>query len=172
MYPYNSRYASLIQHNPTTNEPFIELPAPLSNFRLTPPRLDDTDAILPIMNDLTVCVNFASPPYPYLREHSEGWLRARILDYEEVMQSVKQVEGEVGFVNWFALRHIREVLPDGTDIFVGDAGLMREDAFVEIKDPEARAARATINKNLPTGDPEIVWTIGGESSFIDASIFD
>lgn len=160
MYPYNSRYASLIQHNPTTNEPFIELPAPLSNIRLTPPRLEDIDATLPIMNDPRVYLNFSGPPYPYLREHSDEWIRARVLDYEEVMKSISQVEGEVGFLEAFPLRHIREFGSDGTETFLGDIGLSREDVFREIKDPEARAARVTANINLPTGDSEIVWTIG------------
>jgi hypothetical protein len=162
MYPYNSRYESVLQYNQATNEPFIPLPAPHSNIRLTPPRMEDTDAILPIMNDLSVCMNFGSPPYPYLREDSEKWLGTLVAEYEEAMQHIEKLEGEVGFVETFPLRHIREVGPDGTETFIGDIGLSRENVFHEIKDVEARAAMANTNANIPPGDPDIVWVIGGE----------
>ncbi|KDN40576.1 hypothetical protein RSAG8_08048, partial [Rhizoctonia solani AG-8 WAC10335] len=74
-YPYNRRYAGTVQHNPQTNEPFIALPAPYSNIRLTPPRLSDADDIMVIMNTPEIIMNFATPPYPYLREHCDGWFR-------------------------------------------------------------------------------------------------
>ncbi|KAG8782662.1 hypothetical protein FRC12_020581 [Ceratobasidium sp. 428] len=160
MYPYNSRYKSILQYNSVTDEPFIALPAPHDNIRLTPARMSDTDAILPIMNDPTVCMNFANPPYPYLREHCDEWLTKRIADYEEVMKVIKKTDEKVGFVDIFPLRHIREVGPDGTETFLGDMGPAREFAWNEIRDPEAKAARNNANANLPPGDPEIIWTIG------------
>jgi hypothetical protein len=161
-YPYNSRYAAILQHNTKTNEPFIPLPAPYSSIRLTPARLDDADAILPIMNNPEVYMNFATPPFPYLREHCDVWLQDRVRDYEKSLIHIKNVDGEVGFLDEFPLRHIREVAPDGTETFLGDIGLIREKGFIEIQDSEARAARSITNVNLPPGDPDIVWTIGGE----------
>ncbi|KAG8712835.1 hypothetical protein FRC08_014023 [Ceratobasidium sp. 394] len=160
MYPYNSRYESVLQYNPITDEPFIPLPAPHSNIRLTPARMGDVDAILPIMNDPSVCMNFANPPYPYLREHGEEWLEKRVAEYEEVMKVIKETDGKVGFVDIFPVRHIREVAPDGTETFLGDMGLAREFFWNDIRDPEAKAARNNINANLPPGDPEIIWNIG------------
>ncbi|QRV97664.1 GNAT family acetyltransferase [Ceratobasidium sp. AG-Ba] len=160
MYPYNSRYKPVLQYNPVTDEPFITLPAPHSNIRLTPPRMSDADDILPIMNDLTVSINFASPPYPYLREHCDAWLEKVVDQYEKAVETIKKTGEEVGYIDIFPLRHIREVAPDGTETFLGDMGLAREFAWNEIRDPEAKAARFNANSNLPPGDPEIIWTIG------------
>ncbi|CAE6378706.1 unnamed protein product [Rhizoctonia solani] len=159
-YRYNSRYVDIVQHNSKTNEPFIALPAPYSSIRLTPPRLDDADEILPIMNNPEVIMNFATPPYPYLREHCDGWLQDRVRDYETAMVHMSNVDSDLGFLDSLPLRHIREIGPDGTETFLGDIGLIREYAFCEIKDQEARAARVNTNMNLPPGDPDIVWTFG------------
>lgn len=160
VYPYHPRYAAILQHNPVTNEPFIVLPAPHSNIRLTPARLDDADAILPIMNSPEVAMNCGGPPYPYLREHCDAWLRDRVHDYEKAMVDIRNAQGDAGHIDAFPLRHIREVAPDGTETFLGDIGLTREGAFLEIQGVEARAARACVNQNLPPGDPDIVWTMG------------
>lgn len=46
-------------------EIYLELRAPLSNFRITPYRPSDVDAHVGIMNDPTVISNLISPPYPY-----------------------------------------------------------------------------------------------------------
>ncbi|KAG9084645.1 hypothetical protein FRC07_013582 [Ceratobasidium sp. 392] len=138
MYPYNSRYESVLEYNPVTDEPFIALPAPHSNIRLTPARMSDAEAILPIMNEPT----------------------KRVADYEEVMKLIRKTDGEVEYVDVFPLRHIREVGPDGTETFLGDMGPAREFAWNEIRDSEARAARTNANANLPPGDSEIIWTIG------------
>ncbi|KAG8729205.1 hypothetical protein FRC11_009281, partial [Ceratobasidium sp. 423] len=154
------RYADAVQRNPQTNEPFIPLPAPYSNIRLTPPRLEDADDILTIMNTPEMVANFATPPYPYLREHCDEWLRDRIRDYENSMVYITSIDGDVGFLDTLPLRHIREVGPDGTESFLGDIGLIRENRFFEIRDEETRAAKAKRNINLPTGDPNIIWTFG------------
>ncbi|QRW20980.1 GNAT family acetyltransferase [Rhizoctonia solani] len=139
-YPYNPRYAGAVQHNSKTNEPFIALPAPHSNIHLTPPRLDDADDILPIMNNREIFMNLASAPYPYLREHCDARLRDRVRDYENAMAHI----------------HIREVAPDGTETFLGDIGLVRECEFCEIDDKESRADAVNTDMSLPPGDPRII----------------
>ncbi|KAH7334555.1 GNAT domain-containing protein [Rhizoctonia solani] len=159
-YPYHRRYAGIVQHNSHTNEPFIALPAPYSNIRLTPPRLEDADEILVIMNDPEVAINFATPPYPYLREHCDGWLGDKIREYQAAMVHLTNVDGNVGFLDLLPLRHIREVEPDGTETFLGDIGLIRENGFLDIRDAEARVAKVNMNLTLPAGDPNIVWTFG------------
>ncbi|KAG8744719.1 hypothetical protein FRC11_013333 [Ceratobasidium sp. 423] len=159
-YPYNRRYAGIVQHDPQTNEPFIPLPAPYSNIRLTPPRLEDADDIMAIMNNLDIVMNFAGPPYPYLREHCDQWLQDRVREYESAMVHITNVDADVGFLDSSPLRHIREVGPDGAERFLGDVGLTREDVFCEIQDGEARAAKVNMNVDLPPGDPNIVWTFG------------
>ncbi|CAE6456031.1 unnamed protein product [Rhizoctonia solani] len=159
-YPYNQRYAGVIQHNPQTNEPFITLPHPYSNIRLTPPRVEDADDILAIMNNLDIAMNFAGPPYPYLQEHCDAWLQDRISEYKSAMFHMTNVDGDVGFIGLSPLRHLREVEPNGTETFLGEVGLAREEVFCEIRDEEARTSRANMNINLPPGDPDIVWTFG------------
>ncbi|KAG8744718.1 hypothetical protein FRC11_013332 [Ceratobasidium sp. 423] len=159
-YPYNSRYKAILQHNPITNEPFIALPAPYSDIRLTPARLSDVDNVLPIMNSLDVAMGFGSPPFPYPRGHCEAWLRDRVRDYENAMVHIKNADGDVGYIDIFPLRHIREVGPDGAETFLGDVGLVREYAFEHIDDIEARKARVAENAGLPPGDPNIVWSFG------------
>jgi hypothetical protein len=113
------------------------------------------------MNNLEIAMNFASPPYPYLREHCDSWLRDRVREYEDAMIHISNVGGDVGFLDSFPFRHIREVGSDGTETFLGDIGLIREYAFCEIEDPKARVARVNANMNLPPGDSDIVWTFGG-----------
>ncbi|KAF8714453.1 Acetyltransferase, GNAT family, partial [Rhizoctonia solani] len=159
-YPYNPRYAGAVQHNSKTNEPFIALPAPHSNIHLTPPRLDDADDILPIMNNREIFMNLASAPYPYLREHCDARLRDRVRDYENAMAHMSNIAEDVGFLDIFPFRHIREVAPDGTETFLGDIGLVREYEFCEIDDKESRADAVNTNMSLPPGDPRIVWTFG------------
>ncbi|CAE6441619.1 unnamed protein product [Rhizoctonia solani] len=159
-FPYNQRYAGIIQYNPQTNEPFIALPAPHFNIRLTPPRLSDADEVLAIMNVPEIIMNFATPPYPYLREHCDGWLKEKIREYESAMVQITKVGEDVGFLDLLPLRHIREVGPDGTETFLGDIGLIRENGFCDIRDEEARNTKVNTNLNLPVGDPNIVWTFG------------
>lgn len=170
-YPYNMRYSNVLQYNPITDEPFIPLPAPYSNIRLTPARLDDTDAILPIMNNLEVCMNFANPPFPYLRQHSDAWLQDRVREYQNAMVHITNTNGDVGFLDTFPLRHIREVASDGAETFLGDIGLIRENKFIDIKEEEAQMARINSNIGLPSGNPNIVWTIGGEWSRVLSFIY-
>ncbi|KAF8747465.1 Acetyltransferase, GNAT family, partial [Rhizoctonia solani] len=159
-YPYNPRYAGAVQHNSKTNEPFIALPATHSNIHLTPPRLDDADDILPIMNNREIFMNLASAPYPYLREHCDARLRDRVRDYENAMAHMSNIAEDVGFLDIFPFGHIREVAPDGTETFLGDIGLVRECEFCEIDDKESRADAVNTNMSLPPGDPRIVWTFG------------
>ncbi|CAE6433868.1 unnamed protein product [Rhizoctonia solani] len=159
-YPYNQRYAGVVQHNPQTNEPFIALPSPYSNIRLTPPRVDDAGEILAIMNNLEMVMNFAGPPYPYLQGHCDEWLRDRIREYDSAMVRMASTNDDAGFLDLFPLRHIREVGEDGVERFLGEVSLTREDGFCEIRDEGARIAKANMNISLAPGDLDIVWTFG------------
>ncbi|CCO33140.1 hypothetical protein BN14_07211 [Rhizoctonia solani AG-1 IB] len=159
-YPYNPRYKAILQYNPTTDEPFIALPAPYSNIRLTPARLSDADAIPPIMNIPEVAMYLNSPPFPFPKEHGQAWLQESLRDYEGAMTHIRKVEENVGYIDLFPLRHIREIGPDGTETFLGDVHLSREDRFDHIDDMGLREAKVSENAILPPGDPSIVWSIG------------
>lgn len=57
------------------------------------------------------------------------------------------------------VRHIREALPDGTDVYLGDIDI-RRGPFEEIPDPEERRKQVELNESKALGDPSIVWTFG------------
>ncbi|KAF8754629.1 Acetyltransferase, GNAT family [Rhizoctonia solani] len=139
-YPYNPRYAGAVQHNSKTNEPFIALPAPHSNIHLTPPRLDDADDILPIMNNREIFMNLASAPYPYL---------------ESIAMRACGIESETMRMLWHTCRTLLKM-----SNILGDIGLVRECEFCEIDDKESRADAVNTDMSLPPGDPRIVWTFG------------
>ncbi|KAH7334552.1 hypothetical protein B0J17DRAFT_673843 [Rhizoctonia solani] len=140
-YPYNQGYKGILQHSSMTNESFITLPAPCSNIRLTPARLSDLDAVLPIMNSLDVAMGFRGLPFPCAREQCEAWLREHVRDYENTVIHIRNMDGDVGYIDIFPLRYIREVATDGTEIFLCDVGLDREDAFEDTDDAEAKRTR-------------------------------
>lgn len=58
------------------------------------------------------------------------------------------------------VRSIREVQADGTDIFIGDIFVHR--AEFEYLRREEQKTKADENDAKSTGDPSIVWTVGGK----------
>ena len=66
----------------------------------------------------------------------------------------------------FPVRSIREVQEDGTDIYIGDIGILRCGHgelmdLVNGVDWENASERQKFNYSLELGDPRILWTIGG-----------
>jgi hypothetical protein len=61
------------------------------------------------------------------------------------------------------VRSIREVQPDGSDVYLGDVEIRRH-IFEEIGDLDRRARLVEINNAKEVGDPTIVWSIGGQLS--------
>ena len=53
-----------LEVNPKTGEPFLRL-RNHKNIILTPPRVEDAPACVPLLNDPRVCDWLAGPPYPY-----------------------------------------------------------------------------------------------------------
>jgi hypothetical protein len=66
------------------------------------------------------------------------------------------------------VRYIREVREDGSDIFIGDVGMMRC-MHGELMGPGGvldwsnKAKFEEENNAIPAGEPHIIWSIGGES---------
>ena len=60
------------------------------------------------------------------------------------------------------VQHIREVQPDGTELYLGDLSVSRN-SWIEVEDKDLRARMMKENMEKPVGDPGIVWTIGGVS---------
>lgn len=160
---------SPLEINPQTGEPFLRLPAPNDNIILTPPRMSDVKSIVPIINDPVVSVWLEGPPIPYRDEHAEEWLPQIIKQSDDILAELREEErlnpdGPLKLVGGCPVRHIREVLRDGTDVYLGDIGITRA-VMEEVLDPEERKKVAQANNERAVGDPSIVWTFGGTDPF-------
>jgi hypothetical protein len=75
-------------------------------------------------------------------------------------------------VDYCPVRVIREVLENGEDVYLGDIGINRLGDGKLLAPPGAEvdnelvARYAGENAQREPGDPDIVWTIGGESSSV------
>ncbi|KIJ65050.1 hypothetical protein HYDPIDRAFT_88753 [Hydnomerulius pinastri MD-312] len=153
-----------LEVNPQTEEPFLRLPAPNDNIILTPPRLTDGKYLGPIINDPQVSVWLEGPPIPYLDEYAPGWLELIKGQSDAIIAELKEEErlnpdGPLKLVGGCPVRHIREVLPDGTDIYLGDIGINRAQ-LEEVFEPEERRQALEVNNSKAIGDPSIIWTFG------------
>ncbi|KAG6332772.1 hypothetical protein ID866_6317 [Astraeus odoratus] len=152
-----------LEINPRTGEPFLRLPPPNENIIITPPRSSDASCFGPIINDSCVWQWLEAPPIPYTDEHAAVWLEMIMEKSKIVLELYKEQrskpDGSLKLVDGCPVRHIREVLPDGTDIYLGDIGILRA-PLEEIADPEERKKQVEINENKQVGDPSIIWTFG------------
>lgn len=148
-----------LQANPTTGEVFLRLPAPHENVIITPPRNSDAVDSLAILNDPRVYKFLTGPPFPYERHHAIEWVEQVKHRSDQILEDLR--EGKV-VVNGCPVQHIREVQPDGTELFLGDVSVSRN-RWLEIEDEDLRTRMTKENMERPVGDPGIVWTIGGGS---------
>ena len=81
---------SPLRINPTTGEPFVPVPG-FPNIIITPNRPTDAVPIVPIMNDRRVYMNIVAPPYPYLPEHAEEWVRTRLQERDKLLAECRAV---------------------------------------------------------------------------------
>lgn len=154
-----------LEINPQTGEPFLRLPAPNDNIILTAPRMSDARSLAPIINDPRVSIWLEGPPIPYRDEYAEEWLAHIVKQSEDILAELREEEGlnpdgPLKLVGGCPVRHIREVLPDGTDIYLGDIGINRAQ-MEEVLDPDERKKAVEANNEKAVGDPSIVWTFGG-----------
>ena len=154
-----------LETNPQTGELFLRLPAPNDNIILTAPRMSDAKSLAPIINDPRVSIWLEGPPIPYRDEHAEEWLVHIVKKSEDILAELREEarlnpDGPLKLVGGCPVRHIREVLPDGTDIYLGDIGINRAQ-MEEVLDPDERKKAVEANNNKAVGDPSIVWTFGG-----------
>lgn len=186
-----------VHYNPRTQEPYLRLPAPHSNIIITshrPDQMDETcDRLCDMLNDSRVTSYLAGPPYPYLREHGEEWIRTKWIENERVLYTLRQefedlqsqqqpkvngaaTEKHQEFFDVCPFSCIREVLDEDPetgvplrDVFIGDVGIMRY-AFYELPyGSEEKTEAQRRNNALPAGDESIVWGIGSSfDSFLSA----
>lgn len=151
-----------------TGEPFLRLPAPNDSIILTAPRMSDIKSLAPIINDPKVSIWLEGPPIPYCNEHAGEWLPIIVKQSEGIVAELREEDrvnpdGRLKLVGGCPVRHIREVLPDGTDIYLGDIGIGRAPMEEEV-DPDERKRAVEANEGKAVGDPTIVWTFGCEGT--------
>ena len=153
----NDKPMNTLQVNPTTGEVFLRLPAPHEDIIITPPRDSDAADIAIILNDPRVYKNLIGPPLPYHPHHAEEWLKKTKNESDKILEDLR--EGKT-MVDGCPVQHIREVRPDGTDLFLGDLSVSRN-GWPEVTDKELREKMTKENSERPVGDLGIVWTLGG-----------
>ncbi|KAF7345409.1 hypothetical protein MVEN_01558900 [Mycena venus] len=149
-----------LEYNPTTGEPFLRLPVPFSNIIITPVRMSDVASSVEIMNDPLV-YKWMGRSTPYTAERAETWLTKVKAETDAAVEELRgaTVPEPQRPMSACPVRHIREELADGSDVFIGDVGLVRS-GWTEVLDKEERARLAAENNARAAGDPEIAWHIG------------
>jgi len=147
--------------NPATQEPYLRLPPPNGNIIITPPRMSDASFTPAILNDPRVYRTLSGPPYPYLPEHAQDWVTMIKRTADKVLADLRDASNEQSLliVGGCPVRTLREVRPDGTDIYLGDIEIHRA-RWLEVLDAERRSELIEENDARVIGDPEIVWEIG------------
>ena len=169
-----------IHYNTHTKEPYLRLAKPLSNIIITPHRLNQLeetiDAKVQLLNDPKIFLNLDGPPYPFLREHEEEWVKMKCEAGEPVLKALA-MEFETSFkeqqyFDFCPFTVIREVTEQDSktgdplkDILIGDVGIDRSVFYEHKHGSEERAEAQRLNKELPAGDERIVWGIGCKCFF-------
>ncbi|KAF7370960.1 Gnat family [Mycena sanguinolenta] len=148
-----------LEYNSTTGEPFLRLPAPFTNFIITPPRLSDAAPSVEIMTQPSVA-KWMGPSIllEYNVDKATAWLTKLKAETDAATEELRATAQTRGPVSACPLRHLREVQTDGTEIFLGDVGIWRS-SWPEVLDAEERARLVTENNARPAGDPEIAWHV-------------
>ncbi|KAG6811672.1 hypothetical protein H0H92_006327 [Tricholoma furcatifolium] len=159
-----SQHLLPLEVSSSTGEPFLRLPHPRDNIILTPPRLHDVDAIIMALNNPKVYNWMPGLPFPYQPEHGLAWLSEQMEEAEKVLRRLEQpayIAEQSKFVLGSPVRIIRETKEDGTDNFLGYAGIYRSERK-ELLDEKERKAALAADAQKKAGDPTIVWDIAGE----------
>lgn len=184
----------VVDYNTHAKEPYLRLPEPHANIIITPHRpghIDETSsALVRILNDPTVALCLQRTPYPYSKSDGEEWVKANCKEQEEVLSILRNELEDPGnsvveenadkfppqkrpFLDTCPFTCIREVLKidakDGApleDVLIGDICLARSSFDEYPEESEDRAQAQKRNNGLPTGDENIVWSLGGTTKSI------
>lgn len=117
-----------LEVNPQTKEPFLRLPHPHEHIIITPPRLDDVDRLVAIMNDPLVLPWMGRPGPVYGQNDAELWLKEVKAVTDVVARELAYNAGdseELKVVGGCPVRSIREVRADGTEVCLGNINFKR-----------------------------------------------
>lgn len=150
--------------NPLTGESFLRLLPPHDiNFILTPPRKSDKFSMIAALNDPRVYQWLLGPPYPYLPEHADEWIEHTSRQADALLQELRDLQDKADgpyLVSGCPFKIIREVKDDGTDVFLGDVSIGRND--YEYKSFAERETLVQERTEKRPGDPGICWCFGGQ----------
>ena len=149
-----------------TGDPYVQLAAPLTAFRITLPRVseDDISQTVRMMNDPLVYKYLNTPPYPHSAEHAREFLEGVKVICDGFFEEMKGDRFiETGMVSGSPFMSIREVKEqEGVDRYIGYVRLMRT-VYMSEKDPMERERLKAENYAKEAGDPTISWMFAGES---------
>lgn len=163
-----------LEWDATRNEPFLRLPVPLSHIILTPPRMSDLEGRAELLNDPRVYNGLQNPPWPYTLEHSISWTTRIVGEWQEQLKQLEEAaeQGEDAPLVTFAFCPVACIRDASTEEqgFLGDFSLGRTQ-FEWEADEQERRRLIDSNEALPASDPAIVYTIGGERHWLNATAF-
>ncbi|KAJ6500900.1 acyl-CoA N-acyltransferase [Mycena sanguinolenta] len=162
-----SSQLSPLERNPTTGELFLRLPNPYEDIILTPPRISDAAAIAAIVNDPAVHPWLGRPNATFSLEEAEKLAQEFQLASHSVIEALEdaaRTSQALVVTENCPVRSIRELKPDGTDVYIGNIAFKRC-SWWEVQGPERDRLMAENNAKL-TGDPEIIWQV---SDFLASS---
>ncbi|KAJ5692384.1 hypothetical protein N7462_001807 [Penicillium macrosclerotiorum] len=164
-----------VHYNTDTREPYLRLADPFSNIIITPHRLNQLqqtiEAKVPLLNDPRIYLNLSGPPYPFLPEHEEEYVKMKCEAGEPVLNALRvefeTLVKEQQFFDICPFNVIREVTEQDPhtghplkDFLIGDVGVNRYMFYEHKHGSEERAQAQRLNEELPAGDERIVWGIG------------
>ncbi|KAF9486333.1 hypothetical protein BDN70DRAFT_869824 [Pholiota conissans] len=154
-----------LEVNATTKEPFLRL-RNHKNIILTPPRHDDEDALIAALNDFAIADCLSGPPYPYTRDHARQYIDKINLESQTILKQLDDAKSLPDLIvpDNCPVRYLREVKENGSEVFIGDLGMMRcmhgELMGPDGVDWENKKKLEEENNDIPVGDPRIIWSIG------------
>lgn len=131
--------------------------------------MTDVDPSVDIMNDPRVFA-WMGRSTPYLPKNAETWLdRVKAKSDSVILELTEGTFNEktLHTVSGCPVRHLREVMKDGTDVFIGDVGIERSN-WADVIDDVERQCLVEENEVRKQGDPEIAWQMGGEQATVRA----
>jgi len=103
-----------------------------------------------------------------IAEDAEQWIGMNKPIRDSFFQELKDAQGSetLKLVNGAPIGYIREVKEDGSDVFIGNISIVRcahgELMNTDNVDWERAAQNKADNEKIELGDPNIIWSIGGE----------
>ncbi|KAL0951707.1 hypothetical protein HGRIS_008382 [Hohenbuehelia grisea] len=149
-----------LEFNTGSNEPFLRLSPPHENIIITPPRASDVSDMVTILNDPLVQPWMGMPMESFERANIEAWVvRLKAESDKLVDELMKAEEGdELKVIDGCPIRSLREVQPDGSELYLGDLGV-RRCTWTEVLEEREKQRLVDENAARAAGDPGIVWQV-------------